>query len=458
MLCLQRRSRSFRLLSVSLPKGFVALLSLSFLFVSLLLANMAYGSPPPCEDAEPGWCRALRIQGQIPNGELGFRFGSPMDVDGDGVADIAAGARWKMKDKIYQNGFAAVWSGRDGHKIQEWDPRVDDGMFGHAVLLVDDLDGDDLADVLVSSPTAPSKGVAAGMIAAYSPKTGRRLWNAVADGKQRLGWDLARAGDQDADGIADVFAGAPSDSGGHVYLLSGKDGSILETYAPPAPRWSFGWYVAATDDLDGDGRQDLLVGAFVGDKSGDTMGRAYLFSATGGLPLQQWVGEDEASAFGEVVAAVGDLDGDGLGDLAVSAAWSGDPSRRRSGEVRVYSSASGAELRRFVGKQPGEYYGRMVADAGDLDGDGTRDLAIGAPQHRVGDADKTGRVELRSGRTGAVLGEWFGRGADHWFGWHLSLSPHPSSKTLPALLIGSLRAPVNGRAGAGLLDLYLRKP
>jgi hypothetical protein len=62
---------------------------------------------------------------------LGFRFGEPLDVDGDGRADIAAGARFTLQQKTFQNGTAAVWSGANGTLIRSWDGKFPDGLFGH---------------------------------------------------------------------------------------------------------------------------------------------------------------------------------------------------------------------------------------------------------------------------------------------------------------------------------------
>jgi hypothetical protein len=123
-------------------------------------------------------------------------------------------------------------------------------------------------------------------------------------------------------------------------------------------------------------------------------------SSGSGKVLHHWEGNDPLSAFGEVVAAVGDLDADGKGDIAVAGSRTNDHERAKPGDVRIYSSATGKELRHWTGTQPGELFGRMVAGAADLDGDGIEDVAIGAPWHRRGKADKTGRMELRSGRSG----------------------------------------------------------
>jgi hypothetical protein len=156
-----------------------------------------------------------------------------------------------------------------------------------------------------------------------------------------------------------------------------------------------------------------------------------------------------------MVAAVSDLDGDGRGEVVVAAPGLNDQTRTRAGELRIYSGASGRELRHWSGRQPGELFGRMVVSAGDLDGDGVEAIAVGAPWHHRAAAERVGRVELRSGRSGRVLGELFGDGADCWFGWHIRRAPDPDGRGRPALLIGSLRHPVDGRTGVGVLDLYV---
>src|SRR5262249_8044781 len=157
------------------------------------------------------------------------------------------------------------------------------------------------------------------------------------------------------DGIADLFVGAPSEHTGLVRLLSGKDGTVLQTYAPEGEAGSFGWYVARLDDLDGDGRPDLAVGAPVARNDAHAMGGAagVLWSASGKV-LQHWRGTDRRGGFGNVVAPLADLDGDGKGDVAVAAPATEDQKRELPGELIIYSSATGKELRRWSGTQPGE--------------------------------------------------------------------------------------------------------
>jgi glycosylphosphatidylinositol phospholipase D len=398
---------------------------------------------------------ARRIVSEVPGGELGFRFGEPLDVDGDGTADIAAGARFALRG-VHQDGMAAVWSGASGSRMRAWVGEIRDGLFGHWVLPVPDLDGDDLADLIIAAPNAAIDGIGRGMIYARSPQSGDEIWRQSGAPNHNLGWDLALAGDHDNDGLRDFFAGAPGRDAGRAYLLSGKDGTRLQTFAPPQDEPTFGWYVAALDDLDGDGRGDVAVGAHLTSSSdGAKVGAAYVFSsATEGI-LRHWNGVETLSGFGEVVATVGDLDGDGRGEVMVAAPRTNERSRRHPGEVFVYSSKTGEAIRHFLGSQPGELYGRMVAPAGDLDGDGAEDLAIGSPWHRSAAGERAGRVEFRSGRSGASLGEMVGDVADAWFGWHICRAPDPEGGNRPALLIASLRYPINGVAGVGVLDLYV---
>jgi hypothetical protein len=416
------------------------------------------GAVPSCADPGVGWCQARRFAGSVRHGELGFRFGEPLDVDGDGHADVAAGARFKLQQKTLQNGSAAVWSGATGALIRAWDGELPDGLFGHWVMPVPDLSGDGLADVIIAAPHAPVGGRMRGILIARSPRTGEDLWRRAETETENLGWDLALAGDHDGDGRTDVFVGAPADRG-RVYLVSGRDGSVLRTYAPREAVESFGWYVATVDDLDADGRADVAVGApFAANADGAMAGGAWVLSSATGRQLHAWKGTDRRGGFGGVVAAVADLDGDGKGEIAVAAPGTEDQTRTLPGELRIYSSASGKELRRWSGSQPGELFARMVATAGDLDADGVGDVAIGAPWHRHEAADRVGRVELRSGRSGAVLAELLGDEAECWFGWHIRRATDPDGRGRPALLISSLRHPVDGEAAVGVLDLYVLRP
>jgi hypothetical protein len=435
-----------------------ALLACGLSIAGVALAGAA--ATPSCAVPGSGWCLSRRIPGSTPKEELGFRFGEPLDVDGDGHADIAAGARFKLRQGTLQSGSATVWSGATGKPIRAWEGDLSDELFGHWVMLVPDLSGDGRPDVIITAPHAAVAGRMRGVVVARSPTTGEELWTRGESEGENLGWDVALAGDHDGDGRPDLFVGAPSEHTGRVYLMSGKDGTVLRTYEPRGEAGSFGWYVARLDDLDGDGHPDLAVGApFAANAGGAMVGGVWVISSASGTELYHWEGTDRRGGFGGVVAAIADLDGDGKGEVAVAVPGTEDQTRTLPGALLIYSGGTGKEIRRWAGSQPGELFGRMAVGAGDLDGDGVEDVAIGAPWHRRDAADRVGRVELRSGRSGAVLGELVGDGADCWFGWHIRRAPDPDGHGRPALLISSLRHPVDGQVGVGVLDLYvLRRP
>lgn len=420
----------------------------------------AADAAPSCSVPGTGWCLARRFPGTVPGGELGFRFGEPLDVDGDGPVDIAAGARFTLQQGTLQNGTTAVYSGATGALLRAWDGEFADGLFGHWVMPVPDLSGDGLADVIVAAPHAPVDGRMRGIVVARSPKTGLELWRRAETESENLGWDIALAGDQNGDNHPDLFVGAPAADSGRVHLLNGATGAVLQTYTAPHDEGSFGWYVARVDDLDGDGRADLVAGApYARNGDGAVQSSAWVLSAATGKPLHHWADANPRGGFGSVAAAVGDLDGDGKAEVVVAAPGTEDPTRTLPGELRIYSGTTGKELRHWSGGQAGEQFGRMVVAAGDLDSDGIEDLAVSAPWYRRGHDQKVGRVELRSGRSGALLYELPGDGPDCWFGWHIRRAPDPDGQNRPTLLISSLRHPVDGKLGVGLLDLYvLRRP
>lgn len=390
---------------------------------------------------------------------MGFRFGEPLDVDGDDRADIAAGARFHLQG-IHQNGMATVWSGSSGRPIRLWEGESLDGLFGHWVLPVADLGGDGLADVVIAAPNTTTDGVIRGLLVARSPQSGQEHWRRSGDRHENLGWDLALAGDQDGDGRVDLFVGAPSQEGGRVYLVSGRTGTLLQRYSLDKPVPTFGWVVAGAGDCDGDGRADLVVGAPLAERqAGVPTGAAYVLASRTGAILREWRGAERLSGFGEMIASVGDLDGDGHGEIAVAAPRTNDQRRSLPGEVFIYSGASSRIVRHWPGTQPGELFGRMVCSAGDVNADGVADVAIGAPWHRHEGAERAGRVELRCGRTGKVLWNLRGDVPDGWFGWHIRRAPDPAGQGRPTLLISALRRPANGQAGSGALELWvLRRP
>jgi hypothetical protein len=202
--------------------------------------------------------------------------------------------------------------------------------------------------------------------------------------------------DVNGDGFADLAVGAHAYSSftGRVYVYvggpSGLGMSPAFTLTGRGPDGSFGASVASAGDVNGDGFADLVVGA--PHQTAD--GQVYVFLGGGaGLaasPLPPLVG---STSFGGAVAAAGDIDGDGYGDLIVGA-----PSSVSIGRAHVYPggpNGPGVRPAHVVDGPDGvdSGFGGAVASAGDVDGDGMAEFVVGA--YRA--ASAAGRVHVYFG-------------------------------------------------------------
>ncbi|MFQ5749411.1 MAG: FG-GAP-like repeat-containing protein, partial [Planctomycetota bacterium] len=238
----------------------------------------------------------------------------------------------------------------------------------------------------------------------------------------QFGISLENAGDLDGDGVEDLavaspgFPGAPSVGPGAVFLFSGANHSFLRRLDPVPVgnrQTGFGFSLADAGDVDGDGFDDLLVGA-PSSRPGPpssifNSGAAFLYSGSDGALLWKLEGVEENELLGASVCRVGDLDGDGLPDVAVGDSLSADPDPPRPGKVLLLRGFDGAPIRVLQSTVLGDDFGLSVAGPGDLDGDGWPDVLVGVPERQVF-GDQFGKVLLFSGRDGALLREFVATG------------------------------------------------
>ena len=306
---------------------------------------------------------------------LGVDVARAGDVDGDGVDDLLASAPFKGAD-----GHVHLYSGADGSFVRGF-YGPSGGGFGLRIAGGHDVDGDGVPDVAVLRS----------FDGAYvlSGATGAHLFE--------VGWDVedvALVPDMNGDGRAEVVCGQPFEApGGGVRVFSGADGA--ELLAVHGVGVDIGRAVDGAGDVNGDGVPDLVTSAWT-----TGAGEAFVHSGLDGAVLLHLVG-DHAS-FGHRVAGLGDRDGDGVPDVAVTTLYAGG-FVGGSGSATAYSGATGAPLAVCHGTQ---HLGRTGADVdaiGDVDGDGLADFILGSPGHDAGAGYDAGRVDLIGSANGGVV-------------------------------------------------------
>ncbi|MEO0650646.1 MAG: integrin alpha [Planctomycetota bacterium] len=229
-----------------------------------------------------------------------------------------------------------------------------------------------------------------------------------------FGAALASIGDLDGDGIDDVAVGAPGFSGtvlgqGWVGVFSGAAGGLLWSHEG-AGFDRMGTSLARVDDLNGDALPDLAVGVPFADGAGFNRGALEMRSGRDGALLWRAFGAADGDRLGERVARAGDVDGDGEDDVIVGLPGS-DASGPDSGAAWVLSGRDGSQLLEVPGFAGGEF-AAAVAGLGDVDGDGRADVALGSSANAGGH----GRVRVVSGADGSLITDLRGEEPSGWFG------------------------------------------
>lgn len=347
------------------------------------------------------------------------------DVDGDGVGDYATGSPCDVVSTMHPEPVR-VYSGATRQLIHSIFYFNVMGLFGHDLDGIGDVDGDGASDIVVGNPGLAGGAIDAGEVRVFSGATGQELTALVRSGQgsDRLGFSVAGVGDVDGDGVPDFAAGSPEwdrlviISGlpvlrldaGKVEVFSGANGAKILTIVGPSSGARMGHSIDGLGDVDGDGVPDLAIG-IPGDSSGT--GSVEIRSGADGSLIRSRTGTLSGEALGTSVACAGDVDRDGVNDVVAGAPLGG---LFASGRVRVFSGASGAILLDVAGTDSGDHLGEAVAGAGDVDGDGHCDVIAGAPDADGSGLSSRGAALVFSGATGMLLAEHAGEDALDRFG------------------------------------------
>ena len=299
--------------------------------------------------------------------------------------------------------------------VRLWGEAVGDTA-GSALAGAGDVNGDGYADLLVGADREDRGGAAAG--AAYlvmGPVSGDQ---SLADAAAKLvgestgdhaGISVGGGGDVNGDGYDDLIVGAyDNDAGGAsagaAYLVVGPVSGEVDLSAATArllgeqPGDFAGYSVAGGGDADGDGVADLLVGAYANDDGGTASGATYLVQGPVSGNLRLWsadaklTGELAGDQSGWAVAFAGDTDGDGADDILVGAPYA-HPGGVYTGALYVVLGGVRGTIElseadaMYTGRTSGDLVGYSVSAAGDVNNDGFADVLVGGPEEDTGGND-----------------------------------------------------------------------
>lgn len=371
---------------------------------------------------------------------IGAWFGAG-DVNGDGYGDVLVSAAFRRgpggmhAGRVYLFlgsaaglGTTPAWWVEGGPECNAYYCNLGAGMAGAG-----DVNGDGYDDIIVGAGRWNGGQYDEGRVFVYygSPAGPAATANWSAESNQHMayyGWAVSTAGDVNGDGYDDIIVGSGDfDNGqydeGRVFVYLGSDtglscGTGCPVDATAAAAWTFesdqsnagpGIAVGTAGDVNGDGFDDVIVGARQYDDALSDEGMAWVFHGSStGLGPSAWsaVGGQVGAWFGSDAYTAGDVNGDGYDDVIVGASRH-DNGQTDEGRAYLYlGSATGlasAPAWTTESDQASTDYGYGARTAGDLNGDGYADVVVAAPGFDNGETDE-GKAWVYLGSAGGLDG------------------------------------------------------